>query len=106
MIRRTKIVCTLGPASWSPERVAALAEAGMDVARINFSHGDLDRHAETIRVVRQVSGQIGRPIAILGDLQGPKIRVGVLPEPVELVPGDTITFAPEGQQQGAELPTT
>jgi len=106
MTRRTKIVCTLGPASWTPERVAALAKAGMDVARINFSHGDLERHAETIRTVRQVSREIGRPIALLGDLQGPKIRVGVLPEPVELVPGDAITFAPEGQNQGSELPTT
>jgi pyruvate kinase len=106
MTRRTKIVCTLGPSSWSAERVAALAAAGMDVARINFSHGELERHAETIRTVRQVAREIGRPIALLGDLQGPKIRVGALPEPVELQPGDAITFAPEGQQQGRELPTT
>jgi pyruvate kinase len=106
MPRRTKIVCTLGPASWSPERIAALIEAGMDVARINFSHGDLDRHAETIRHVREASRQAGRPIAILGDLQGPKIRVGVLAEPVELRPGDSVTFAPEGAHRPPELPTT
>ncbi|HEY0038973.1 MAG TPA: pyruvate kinase [Longimicrobium sp.] len=106
MNRRTKIVCTLGPVSWTPERIAALIDAGMDVARINFSHGTQERHAETIRNVRAASRAAGRPVAILGDLQGPKIRVGVLPEAVELVPGDAITFAPEGQHAGAELPTT
>ena len=106
MKRRTKIVCTLGPATWSPERVAALIEAGMDVARINFSHGTQERHAETIRNVREASRAAGRPVAILGDLQGPKIRVGVLPEAVELAPGDAITFAPEGEHRGRELPTT
>ncbi|HEX8696807.1 MAG TPA: pyruvate kinase [Longimicrobium sp.] len=106
MQRRTKIVCTLGPASWSPERIHSLIEAGMDVARINFSHGDLDRHAETIRNVRAAAERARRPIAILGDLQGPKIRVGVLPEPVELRPGDAVTFAPEGEHAAGELPTT
>jgi pyruvate kinase len=107
MIRRTKIVCTLGPSSWSPEKIAALIEAGMDVARINFSHGDLERHAETIRNVREAARQARRPIALLGDLQGPKIRVGVLPEGgVELGIGDTVTFAPEGRQGPGELPTT
>jgi pyruvate kinase len=106
MQRRTKIVCTLGPASWSPERIASLIQAGMDVARINFSHGELERHAETIRAVRSESEKARRPIAILGDLQGPKIRVGVLPHPVTLKPGDTVTFAPEGEHRGDELPTT
>ena len=107
MQRRTKIVCTLGPASWSPERIDSLIAAGMDVARINFSHGDLERHAETIRNVREASVRAGRPIAVLGDLQGPKIRVGVLPEPVELKPGDRVVFAPEGEHvPGEELPTT
>ncbi|HZG41652.1 MAG TPA: pyruvate kinase, partial [Longimicrobium sp.] len=97
MQRRTKIVCTLGPASWSPERIAALVDAGMDVARINFSHGELDRHAETIANVRACSREKGRPIAILGDLQGPKIRVGVLPEAAVLKTGDRVVFAPEGE---------
>jgi pyruvate kinase len=106
MIRRTKIVCTLGPASWSPERISALIEAGMDVARINFSHGELERHAETIRNVREAAERAGRPVAVLGDLQGPKIRVGALAEPVELKPGDRVTFAPEGQHLPGELPTT
>jgi pyruvate kinase len=107
MNRRTKIVCTLGPATWSPERIASLIEAGMDVARINFSHGTQERHAETIRNVREASRNAGRPIAVLGDLQGPKIRVGVLGEPVELTPGDAVHFAPEGEhEEGKELPTT
>ncbi|HEX2080153.1 MAG TPA: pyruvate kinase [Longimicrobium sp.] len=106
MQRRTKIVCTLGPASWSPERIDSLIAAGMDVARINFSHGDLERHAQTIRNVREASVRAGRPVAVLGDLQGPKIRVGVLPEPVQLSPGDRVVFAPEGQHRDGELPTT
>jgi pyruvate kinase len=106
MRRRTKIVCTLGPSSWSPERIDSLIAAGMDVARINFSHGDLARHAETIRNVREASVRAGRPIAVLGDLQGPKIRVGVLPQAVELKPGDRVVFAPEGEHLPGELPTT
>jgi pyruvate kinase len=106
MRRRTKIVCTLGPSSWSPERIDSLIEAGMDVARINFSHGELERHAETIRNVREASVRAGRPIAVLGDLQGPKIRVGVLPAPVQLAPGDRVVFAPEGEHRPGELPTT
>jgi pyruvate kinase len=108
MNRRTKIVCTLGPATWSPERIASLIEAGMDVARINFSHGTQERHAETIRNVREASRNAGRPIAVLGDLQGPKIRVGVLPEPVELTPGDAVHFAPEGEHdpRGSSPPPT
>lgn len=106
MNRRTKVVCTLGPASSAPERVRSLVAAGMDVARINFSHGDLETHARTIQTVREVAKKADRPVAILGDLQGPKIRVGELPEPVELHPGDAITFAYEGEQSAGELPTT
>lgn len=106
MIRRTKIVCTLGPSSWSEERVEALMRAGMDVARINFSHGDLQRHGETIATVRRVAKRLGKPVAVLGDLQGPKIRVGVLPQPVELRVGESVVFAPEGEERPGELPTT
>ena len=76
--RRTKIVCTLGPATATEERIEALARAGMDVARINFSHGTLDVHAATIARVRAVSRRLGRAIAVLQDLQGPKIRTGAL----------------------------
>jgi pyruvate kinase len=106
MFRRTKIVCTLGPATSSPERVRALIDAGMDVARINFSHATQEIHAATIRVVREAAKEAGKPIAILGDLQGPKIRIGVLPEPVVLRPGDVVGFAPEGMHEPGELPTT
>ncbi|HET7322277.1 MAG TPA: pyruvate kinase [Longimicrobiaceae bacterium] len=106
MTRRTKIVCTLGPSSSSAEVIEALMNAGMDVARINFSHADLETHARTIRTVREVADRLERPVAILGDLQGPKIRVGALAEPVELRPGDEWTFAPEGEHQPGELPTT
>jgi pyruvate kinase len=78
----------------------------MDVARVNFSHGTLAEHAVTIRTVREEAEKAGVPVAILGDLQGPKVRVGALKEPVELVPGDAITFAPEGEEKPGELPTT
>ncbi len=73
--RRTKIVATLGPASSSAERIEALILAGMDVARLNFSHGSADEHRERVRLVREISGRLGRHIAIMGDLQGPKIRI-------------------------------
>jgi len=103
---RTKIVCTLGPASSTPEVIHDLVRAGMDVARINMSHGTQDGHREVIRLVREAASRAGRPVAVLADLQGPKIRVGKLLVPVELVPGEEIVFAPEGTQTGSELPTT
>jgi pyruvate kinase len=78
----------------------------MDVARINFSHADHAYHARSIQTVREVAARLGRPVAILADLQGPKIRVGVLPVPVVLRTGDVVTIAPEGEQRGDELPTT
>lgn len=73
--RKAKIVCTLGPSSSTYEQIRALAEAGMDVARVNFSHGNHDQHQQLIETVRQVSEDLGRPLAVLQDLQGPKIRV-------------------------------
>lgn len=76
--RKTKIVCTLGPATATSKQIRDLIEAGMDVARLNFSHGDHKSHRETIRIIRQLSKEIGRQIGILQDLQGPKIRVGKL----------------------------
>lgn len=103
---RTKIVCTLGPSSNTPEMVNALVRAGMDVARINMSHGTRDGHRELVRLVREAAGRMGRPVAILADLQGPKIRVGWLEVPVELEVGQEIVFAPEGSHGEGELPTT
>jgi pyruvate kinase len=106
MPRRTKIVCTLGPATSTPEKIAELMKAGMDVARINFSHADHATHGRTMAVVREISATLHRPVAILADLQGPKIRVGLLPEPITLRPGDDVAFAPEGEHRASEIPTT
>src|SRR5712692_441498 len=92
--RRSKIICTLGPASDSGEMIDRLLEAGMDVARLNFSHGTQEEHARTITRLRHASGQHKKPIAILADLQGPKIRTGALAggQPVELIPGQRFTI--------------
>ncbi|MBE2320529.1 pyruvate kinase [Solirubrobacter sp. CPCC 204708] len=93
MERRTKIVATIGPASRDPEILARMVEAGMDVARLNFSHGTADEHAETARLVREAAGRAGRQVAILQDLPGPKLRIGKLRDGVvEFKPGDETTF--------------
>jgi pyruvate kinase len=93
-MRRTKIVATIGPASRDPETLVKMVEAGMDVARLNYSHGTLDEHAETAARVREAAGRVGRPVAILQDLPGPKLRIGPLREDVvELTPGERLTFA-------------
>ncbi len=73
--RRAKIVCTLGPSSTTKEQIMALAKAGMDVARLNFSHGSHEHHQALIRTIREISKELDRPLAILQDLQGPKIRI-------------------------------
>lgn len=75
-MRRAKIVCTLGPASSAPERLAELVAAGLDVARLNMSHGDYSDHAQNLANVRAASAAAGRPVGVLADLQGPKIRLG------------------------------
>jgi pyruvate kinase len=93
-MRRTKIVATIGPASREPETLVRMVEAGMDVARLNYSHGTLEEHAETVRRVRDAAGRVGRPVAILQDLPGPKLRIGPLREDVvELTPGERLTFS-------------
>lgn len=103
---RTKIVCTLGPATASPDALQGLAESGMNVARINFSHGTHEQHAATIRMVREVSEKLRRPIAILGDLQGPRIRIGDLPTPLSLETGAEVTMSPEEKASPEEIPVT
>jgi pyruvate kinase len=103
---RTKIVCTLGPSSSSREALRSLVEAGLNVARINFSHGTHEQHAATIALVREVADEMGRPVAILGDLQGPRIRIGDLPAPRELEDGSDLILVPEGEEQGEEVPVT
>lgn len=90
--RRTKIVATIGPASWDETTLRAIIQAGMDVARINFSHGEHASHAEIIARVRRIAEEEKRVVAILCDLQGPKIRIGTLAKPLVLVEGDTVTL--------------
>ncbi|MDD5368513.1 MAG: pyruvate kinase [Anaerolineaceae bacterium] len=90
MPRNTKIVATLGPSSNSEEVIRALILAGMDVARLNFSHGTHAEHANRISILRHLSRELGRPITVLQDLQGPKIRVGELPVPITLVPDQQV----------------
>jgi pyruvate kinase len=100
-MRRTKIVATIGPASRDPEVLVRMVEAGMDVARLNFSHGSAEEHAETVVRVREAAGRAGRPVAILQDLPGPKLRIGKLTDgTVELKPGDRITFTCGGDGTG------
>ena len=102
--RRTKIVATIGPASASHEKVRALVEAGMDVARLNFSHGTHEDHGESARLVRLVQAELGKPLALMADLQGPKLRVGHLPEPRVLVAGDEVIVAGESGARDGDLP--
>src|SRR5215471_12231641 len=78
MTRRTKIVCTIGPASDSEDMVAKLIAAGMNVARLNFSHGTPEYQRDLIRKIKRVRTALNKPVAILQDLQGPKIRIGVI----------------------------
>ena len=75
---KTKLVCTIGPASDSPPVMAELIRAGLNVARLNFSHGEFAAHAEVIRRLRAAAEEVGRPVTILADLPGPKMRIGTL----------------------------
>ncbi len=103
--RKTKIVCTLGPATDSADGIAALIDAGMDVARLNFSHGSREDHRTTIHRIREVTRSRGREIGILQDLGGPKIRLGVLPENgVRLETGDSVELGVEGRAPTGTLP--
>jgi pyruvate kinase len=94
--RRTKIIATVGPASWEPDVLAELIEAGVDVLRLNFSHSDRDRHARTIESIRKACKEAGREVAILGDLPGPKLRIGELRDDVaELETGMHVKLTPQ-----------
>ena len=98
-MRRAKIVCTLGPASSSPERLAELVDAGLDVARLNMSHGDYSDHEQNLRSVREASRNAGRPVGVLADLQGPKIRLGRFAAGKEvLTVGDTFAITTDDIQ--------
>ncbi len=91
-MKRTKIICTIGPASEDPKILTKLVQNGMNVARLNFSHGSYENHAMLIRNIRAVSKKLDKPIAILQDLQGPKIRVSKLEAPVTIKKGQTVTI--------------
>jgi pyruvate kinase len=100
-VRRTKIVATIGPACRDPETLARMVEAGLDVARLNFSHGTREEHAENVRLVREASRRAGRPVAILQDLPGPKLRIGPLREDlIDLRPGDKLTLVCGSDEPG------
>ena len=92
-MHRAKIVCTLGPATSSPERIRELVEAGMDVARLNMSHGTHADHERSYRLVREAADATGHGVGILADLQGPKIRLDTFADgPVTLRTGDRFTI--------------
>jgi pyruvate kinase len=93
---KTKIVATIGPASESPEMLERLIRAGLNIARLNFSHGDFTGHAERIGRIRAAEKATGRRVAIMADLPGPKMRLGKIdPEPIQLLPGDRFTLTSE-----------
>jgi pyruvate kinase len=102
--RRTKIVATIGPASSTRDAICTLIEAGVDAARLNFSHGTHEEHATRARFVREAQEECGRPLALIADLQGPKIRVGDLPGAVTLFRGQDVVVTGDGAAGGGELP--
>ena len=102
--RRTKIVATIGPASSSREVLAALAVAGVDAFRMNFSHGTHDQHAAAAKAVREVQTQLQKALALIADLQGPKLRIGDLEAPRVLVKGEEVTVVGEQVATDGELP--
>jgi pyruvate kinase len=105
-VRRTKIVATLGPAWDDPAKMAALIDAGVNVVRINASHGTPEIRERWVERLREVTGGRRDPVALLLDLQGPRIRVGTLVAPLRLAVGQTVTFAPEDEARAGEIPTT
>lgn len=105
-LRRTKVIATLGPASAEPSVMREMIDAGVNVLRINSSHGTADDRIALMRKVCVMREELQRPIGLLVDLQGPRIRVGSLGEPRELLDESEVTFAPEGVAQGDEIPTT
>ena len=107
-MRRTKIVCTIGPATSNEERLEQLLRAGMNIARLNFSHGTHEEHEQVIRLVRAISARLGCAVAILQDLQGPKIRTGKLQDgkPVRLVDGSHITITTRDVTGNAQIIST
>ena len=104
MPRRTKIICTLGPATSTESAVMALIGAGMDIARLNFSHEAKERHLERIKTIRMCAAKAGKEIKILQDLPGPKIRVGNLTNPMELVEGSHVVLSENKEEKKDFIP--
>lgn len=104
--RRTKIVATIGPASGEESVLAAMVEAGVDVVRVNSSHGTARERIRLMELARTVRERVGKPVAILVDLRGPRIRVGALDRPMELEENMEVVFAPEGSVEPGQIPTT
>ncbi len=102
--RRTKIVATIGPASSNEETLTRLVDAGMDGVRLNFSHGTQADHELSARRTRSVQEKAGRPLALIADLQGPKLRIGDLTAPAELEVGDAVVVAGEERCGPNDLP--
>ena len=105
-VRRTKIVATIGPASSTPELVGALIATGMDGARLNMSHGSHEDHQARATLVREAEAAAGRPVALIADLQGPKLRVGDLAAPIRLERGTTVVIAGEDSAKDGDLPVS
>jgi pyruvate kinase len=99
-MRSTKIVATIGPASKDPEVLVAMVEAGMDVARLNFAHGDREQHAETTQLIREAASRAGREVAILGDLPGPKLRIGPVAGGVAELARESLVVLTAEQSEG------
>lgn len=92
VIKKTKIICTIGPSSWDFDTLKALAEAGMNVARLNFSHGTHDEKREQIKFLRQISEKLNKPIMIMADLSGPKLRLGEISGVRKIEKGETLNL--------------
>jgi pyruvate kinase len=105
-LRKTKIVGTIGPASSAAETITQLIEAGMDAARLNLSHGTRDEHAERARAIRAAEDATGRPVALIADLQGPKLRVGELDRPMQLERGGSVVIAGEDSASDGDVPVS
>lgn len=106
MHKRTKIVCTIGPASESVTALEAMLKAGMNVARLNFSHGEYKHHALLIRHLREASKRTGIPVGLMQDLQGPRIRTGVVVDDgIPITSGQTVVLAPETSWHAVKAPT-
>jgi pyruvate kinase len=106
-VRKTKIVCTIGPSTASADRIKELIQAGMDVARLNFSHGSREDHRRTIHTIRRISAEVGKEVGILQDLGGPKIRLGQLNAPErKLQTGERVVLFPGETSQSDSIPVT